>query len=263
MVVGVAGEVSQELYDVVGHQRGWEILTEGVQEPPLHSPPFVDFALALAGRAWSWPAARPCRRASARRSCHRSALQHARLPRDRRPPGRARPRAQDGDGVRGPLVAAGRARPAPGGPRIASPLVSAYSDPSLPATALSLRPRGHAGPAGHAHRSRACSRLHEQPADGGHLRRRPQRPLQGDRGRPGAADPMSNTVFAGGRPRLRPTSSARSIAAGISSGTHPVHRREPRELPHLGAQGLRDPRTASWAGSIATAASWPTRATTS
>ena len=46
--VGGVGEVSQELYDVVGHQRGWEILADGVQEPPLAAPPFVDFALALA-----------------------------------------------------------------------------------------------------------------------------------------------------------------------------------------------------------------------
>ncbi len=48
VVVGVVGEISQELYDVVGHQRGWEILTDGVQDPPLAAPPFVDFALALA-----------------------------------------------------------------------------------------------------------------------------------------------------------------------------------------------------------------------
>jgi TldD protein len=48
VVVAVVGEVSQELYDVVGHQRGWEILVDGVQDPPLVLPPFVDFALALA-----------------------------------------------------------------------------------------------------------------------------------------------------------------------------------------------------------------------
>jgi TldD protein len=48
LVVGVHGEVSQELYDVVGHQRGWEILTDGVDDPLLGFPPFVDFALALA-----------------------------------------------------------------------------------------------------------------------------------------------------------------------------------------------------------------------
>jgi TldD protein len=48
MVVGVVGEISQELYDLVGHQRGWEILTDGAQDPPLVAPPFAHFALALA-----------------------------------------------------------------------------------------------------------------------------------------------------------------------------------------------------------------------
>lgn len=47
-VIGVEGEVSQELYDVLGHQRGWEILTGGVADPLLGFPPFVDFSLALA-----------------------------------------------------------------------------------------------------------------------------------------------------------------------------------------------------------------------
>ena len=48
LVVGVDGDVSQELYDVLGHQRGWEILTDGVDDPLLGFPPFVDFALAMA-----------------------------------------------------------------------------------------------------------------------------------------------------------------------------------------------------------------------
>jgi TldD protein len=48
LVVGVDGEVSQELYDVLGHQRGWEILTGGVDDALLGFPPFVDFALAMA-----------------------------------------------------------------------------------------------------------------------------------------------------------------------------------------------------------------------
>ncbi len=39
---------TQELYDVLGHQRGWEILTEGVDDPPIVFPPFLDFSLALA-----------------------------------------------------------------------------------------------------------------------------------------------------------------------------------------------------------------------
>ena len=47
--VVVAGDgTSQELYDVLGHQRGWEILTGGVDEPPIAFPPFASFALALA-----------------------------------------------------------------------------------------------------------------------------------------------------------------------------------------------------------------------
>lgn len=47
-VVGVADGVSQDLYDVLGHQRGWEILSAGVNEPLIRFPAFVDFARALA-----------------------------------------------------------------------------------------------------------------------------------------------------------------------------------------------------------------------
>src|SRR3989454_2591219 len=47
-VVAVGAETSQEIYDVMGHQRGWEIIGEGVDEPLLGFPPFRDFALALA-----------------------------------------------------------------------------------------------------------------------------------------------------------------------------------------------------------------------
>jgi TldD protein len=47
-VIGVEGPVSQELYDVLGHQRGWEILAAGIDDPLLGFPPFVDFAVALA-----------------------------------------------------------------------------------------------------------------------------------------------------------------------------------------------------------------------
>ena len=47
-VVAVGAETSQELYDVMGHQRGWEIIAGGVDDPLLSFPPFRDFALALA-----------------------------------------------------------------------------------------------------------------------------------------------------------------------------------------------------------------------
>jgi TldD protein len=50
-VVAVAGAVSQDLYDVLGHQRGWEIIESGVDEPLLRFPALPEFALALAGEA--------------------------------------------------------------------------------------------------------------------------------------------------------------------------------------------------------------------
>ena len=50
-VVAVAGNVSQHLYDVSGHQRGWEVLTDGVDEPLISFPPFRAFAVDLAREA--------------------------------------------------------------------------------------------------------------------------------------------------------------------------------------------------------------------
>jgi TldD protein len=132
-VVGVAGEVSQELYDVVGHQRGWEILTAGVDDPLLGFPPFADFALAMARESVELAQAPPL-------------------------PGSERPEVVVTDPHYNTLVSheivghpveldralkmetayAGRSWLMAGlddhhvGRRIASPLVSAYSDPALP-----------------------------------------------------------------------------------------------------------------------------------
>ncbi|MBI4247009.1 MAG: TldD/PmbA family protein, partial [Candidatus Rokubacteria bacterium] len=50
-VVAVSDGVSQELWDALGHQRGWEILERGVAEPLIRYPAFPDFALALAADA--------------------------------------------------------------------------------------------------------------------------------------------------------------------------------------------------------------------
>ena len=58
-VVAVAGDVSQSLYDVSGHQRGWEVLTDGVAEPLLVFPPFRDFAVDLAREAAALAVAPP------------------------------------------------------------------------------------------------------------------------------------------------------------------------------------------------------------
>src|SRR5207245_2705864 len=58
-VVAVTAETSQELYDVMGHQRGWEVIAGGVDDPLLAFPPFRDFALALAHDAAELAAAPP------------------------------------------------------------------------------------------------------------------------------------------------------------------------------------------------------------
>jgi TldD protein len=47
-VVANGVDNSQEVYDVLGHQRGWEILRHGVDDPVMSFPPFADFALAIA-----------------------------------------------------------------------------------------------------------------------------------------------------------------------------------------------------------------------
>ncbi len=62
-VVAQDGTVTQELTDAVGHQRGWEVLSRGVQDPPgaplLSFPDFRTFASALAGDAVRLTRARP------------------------------------------------------------------------------------------------------------------------------------------------------------------------------------------------------------
>ena len=47
-VVANGEGTSQELYDVLGHQRGWEILERGVDDPLMPYPAFPEFALAMA-----------------------------------------------------------------------------------------------------------------------------------------------------------------------------------------------------------------------
>jgi TldD protein len=58
-VVAVEGAVSQDLYDVAGHQRGWEVLQRGVDEPLMRFGAFPAFALALAGEAAALAVAPP------------------------------------------------------------------------------------------------------------------------------------------------------------------------------------------------------------
>ncbi|MGH7398906.1 MAG: TldD/PmbA family protein, partial [Candidatus Rokuibacteriota bacterium] len=133
MVVGVDGEVSQDLYDVVGHQRGWEILTAGVDDPLLGFPPFVDWALALAAESVELARA-PALPTSERREIvvtdphYNTLVSHEIV---------GHPVELD-RALKMETAYAGRSWLLRGlddtqlGKRIASPLVSAFSDPSLP-----------------------------------------------------------------------------------------------------------------------------------
>jgi TldD protein len=47
-VVAQGPDAHQELYDFSGHQRGWEVITRGVDEPFIRFPPLDEFSLALA-----------------------------------------------------------------------------------------------------------------------------------------------------------------------------------------------------------------------
>jgi len=62
-VVAQNGPVTQELFDSFGHQRGWEALCRGVEDPPgtpmLSFPDFRTFATSLAGDAVKLTRARP------------------------------------------------------------------------------------------------------------------------------------------------------------------------------------------------------------
>jgi len=59
VAVGNSG-IQQSHYDCLGHQRGWEILTDGIEEELLRSKPFMHFALDLAADSVSLSEARPC-----------------------------------------------------------------------------------------------------------------------------------------------------------------------------------------------------------
>ena len=50
-LVASTDTTSQEIFDVSGHQRGWEVLTEGVGDPLMPFPPFTHFAVAIAREA--------------------------------------------------------------------------------------------------------------------------------------------------------------------------------------------------------------------
>jgi TldD protein len=132
-VVATGAGNSQEIYDVLGHQRGWEILTRGVSEPLIEFPPFPEFALALAGDAVELAAApalvAPDEEMPIVTDPHYNTLLSHEIV--------GHPVELD-RGLKMETAYAGRSWLLRGlddtqlGKRIASPLVSAFSDPSLP-----------------------------------------------------------------------------------------------------------------------------------
>jgi TldD protein len=132
-VVATGPDNSQEIYDVLGHQRGWEILTRGVSEPPIEFPPFPEFALALARDAADVcraPAlAPPDGEVTVVTDPHYNTLLSHEIV--------GHPVELD-RGLKMETAYAGRSWLLRGlddtqlGRRIASPLVTAFSDPSLP-----------------------------------------------------------------------------------------------------------------------------------
>ena len=132
-VVGTGPDNSQELYDVVGHQRGWEILTQGVAEPMVEMAPFPEFSLAMAADAVALArapvlVAPPGEVTVVTDPHYNTLLSHEII---------GHPVELD-RGLKMETAYAGRTWLLRGlddtqvGKRIASPLVSAFSDPSLP-----------------------------------------------------------------------------------------------------------------------------------
>ena len=124
---------SQELYDVVGHQRGWEIVVSGIADPLMSAPTFEAFALALAREGVELVEAPPAptldRPVPVVTDPHFNALVSHEVV--------GHPVELD-RGLKMETAYAGRSwllgslTDHQVGKAVASPLVSAYSDPSLP-----------------------------------------------------------------------------------------------------------------------------------
>jgi hypothetical protein len=164
---------SQEVYDVLGHQRGWEILEHGVHDG-RHPIPILRGLRRRhrRGRGGAGGGAGPAHARSRGHRGNRPALQHPAVARDHRASRRARSRPQDGGGICRPLVASAWPRRSPG--RQAGGIAARdglLRSVAARLRALRLRPRGHPGPARRPHRSRRLPRVHEQPSDRGRVRR--------------------------------------------------------------------------------------------
>jgi TldD protein len=132
-VVAAGVGTSQHLYDVSGHQRGWEVVTDGVDEAPIAFPPFRRFAVDLAREAAELATAPPLptsdREVVVVTDPHYNTLVSHEIV--------GHPVELD-RALKMETAYAGRSWLLAGlaehqvGKRVASPLVSAYSDPALP-----------------------------------------------------------------------------------------------------------------------------------
>jgi len=124
---------SQEVYDVLGHQRGWEILLRGVNDPLMSFPPFPEFALAIARESVELCEAPPLPSLEGEVTVvtdphYNTLVSHEII---------GHPAELD-RGLKMETAYAGRSWLLRGlddtqvGRQIASPLVTAYSDPALP-----------------------------------------------------------------------------------------------------------------------------------
>ncbi len=241
-VVAVSGPVSQELDDVLGHQRGWEILVRGVDDASLRFPPFREFALDLARESLELVEAPALPSSSGEVIVvtdphYNTLLSHEIV---------GHPVELD-RALKMETAYAGRSWLLRGlgehqvGRRVASPLVTAYSDPALPG--YGHYAYDHEGTPGrrvvHIDQGILKGFMNSRQTVGD-LRRRAERTLEGGRPLPGTARPH---VDHGVRGRRAPT--RRHRARGRPRllhrrASHPVHRREPRELPHFRAERVRD-----------------------
>jgi TldD protein len=131
--VATAPDNSQEIYDVLGHQRGWEILEHGVDDGAIRFPPFAPFAVAIGADAVELAAA-PALGSHGHEVTvvtdphYNTLLSHEII---------GHPVELD-RGLKMEAAYAGRSWLLRGlddhqvGKQVASPLVTAYSDPSLP-----------------------------------------------------------------------------------------------------------------------------------
>jgi TldD protein len=136
-VVAQDHSVTQELFDSMGHQRGWEVLTRGVEDPPgspmLSFPDFRTFATALAGDAVKLTRANPSPTTDGEVTVvtdpHFTALLAHEIIGHPTELDRAL-KMETGYGGRSWLLRSLDSTQV--GKRIASPLVTAFSDPALP-----------------------------------------------------------------------------------------------------------------------------------